>query len=259
MVNQGDAYIYTTLNSSVLEVNGQAADPFGNGIIPISFANPETQMVYPASYGSSFGDTAGGISQFYLGYDPGIGFPIDSVRLHTYIYKASDFDATGTLTSPLGTFNVLRQNTYRKQIDTIDIYVFGLWTYEAFTIVDSTRTYSYWTNGIGYPLVELTDQDDLGAITNTWWLTANPTVTGISETNNSSAVVIYPNPANNDFTVQTETSTGSIEVLDITGRVVKTSIINSTLTRVDVSDLASGMYTYRVVGTAQQGKVQVAH
>ncbi len=258
--NTGDAYIYTMMNSSVLEMHGQAADPFGNGIIPLTFTNPETQMIFPAAYGSSFGDTAGGVNKFYMGFDPGIGFTVDSAQIHTTIIKASDYDGWGSLTSPLGTFNVLRQNTYRKQIDTIDIYAFGSWTYAIFTQVDSLRTYTYWTNGIGFPIVELTDQGDQGTISNATWLVSLPTVTSTDPIFvECFGVSAYPNPASTTATFATPLATGSIEFLDMTGRVVKSQIINSSTTTVDVSDVANGMYIYRVVGTNQQGQIQVAH
>lgn len=259
VINQGDAYIYSTQSSTMLEINGQAADPLGNGIIPLTFTNPETQMIFPAAYGSSFGDTAGGTNQFYMGYDPGVGFTVDSVRIHTYITKDSDFDGWGSITTPLGTFNTLRQNTYRKQIDTIDIYAFGNWAPAFFSQTDSTRTFTYWTNGVGFPLVELTAQDDLGMITNATWLVSNPTVTGIPANDNSNNIIAYPNPVADVLTIQTTVEEGSIEVIDMTGRVVQTAVINSTSTRIDMSDLAAGMYTYRVVGQNQQGKIQVAH
>ena len=258
-VNTGDAYIYANMTGSILEINGQAMDPFGGGMIAVTFADPETQMIFPASLGSSFTDLAGGTSQFYLGYDPGIGFTIDSVRIHTYINKTSNYDGDGTLQSPLGTFNVLRQNTFRKQIDTIDIYAFGSWAPAFYSQVDSARTYSYWANNIGYPVVELTDQDDLGQITEAKWLVSNPAVTGIPTNHNDHVITAYPNPVADVLTIQTVVENGSIEIIDMTGRVVKTATINSTTTRLDLSDLTAGMYTYRVVGTAQQGKVQVVH
>lgn len=259
MINQGDAYIFASQSATILEIDGQAADPLGSGIIPLTFSNPETQMVFPAAYGSSFGDTAGGTNQFYLGYDPGVGFTVDSVRIHTLITKDVDFDGWGSLTSPLGTFNVLRQNTFRKQIDTIDIYAFGNWAPAFFSQTDSARTYTFWTNGIGFPLVELTDQFDLGTITNATWLPSMPSVTGIPANDNSNNIVAYPNPVADVLTIQTTVEEGSIEVIDMTGRVVKTAVINSTTTRIDMTDLAAGMYTYRVVGQNQNGKVQVAH
>jgi hypothetical protein len=258
MQNQGDAYVYSTMTTTSLEIDGQAADPFGNGVITLSFSNPETQMVFPASYGVMFTDTAGGVNQFYLGYDPGIGFPIDSVRIHTTITKESEFDGWGTVTTPYGTFNTLRQNTLRTQIDTIDLYFFGVWSNAAYSQEDIARTYSYWTNGIGFPVVELIDQGDEGQISRATWLPAAPMVTGVPVNDNSTTSVAYPNPATDVLTIETAAGEGTIELIDVTGRVVKSAVINSNLTRMDVTDLSSGMYVYRVNGVTQ-GKVQVAH
>lgn len=260
IVNAGDAYMYGNINTNIFEVNGQVFDPLGNGLEEFVFTNPETQMVFPAAYGSSFADTAGGVNQFYMGYDPGVGFTIDTVRIHTTVYKVSDYDGWGTATTPLGTYNVLRQNTFRKQIDTIDVYAFGNWAPNFFSQEDSMRTYSFWTNGIGMPIVELTDQDDLGQITNCTWLPAAPTLTGIPVNEPAEAINAYPNPATDVITFLTPGAEGTLEIIDMTGRVVKSVNITNAQTVINVSDLASGVYTYRVVASSvATGKIQVAH
>ncbi len=259
MINQGDAYLYAENTGTELLIHGQAADPLGTGTIAILFTNPETQVTFPAAYGGGFADTAGGVTQFYLGIDPGIGFTVDSVRIHSNIVKYSDYDAWGSAQTPLGTYNVLRQNTWRRQIDTIDIFAFGQWAPNFFSQADSTRTYSYWTNGIGSPIVELTDQDDLGQITDCRWIKTNPTVTGIPSTENAPVINAYPNPATDAIAFSTPEGKGSVELIDVTGRVVKTAVINSDVTRIDVSDLAAGSYTWRVIGTNMQvGQLQIA-
>ncbi len=256
MVNQGDAYIYGDMTSTTFEIHGQAFDPLGSGVIPLMFSNPETQMIFPAAYGSSFADTAGGVNQMYYGMDPGIGFTVDSFRIHTHIYKDSEYDAWGTCETPLDTFNVLRQNTYRMQVDTIDIYAFGNWAPNFFSQMDSTRTFSYWTNGIGFPVVELTDQDDLGQISNCTWLVSLPTPTGIV-VNQTTSISVYPNPATEVITFTTTIAEGSIELIDISGRVVRRTNITSTQTQMNVADLAAGTYSYRINGQEVAGKVQV--
>lgn len=258
MINQGDAYVYAENTGTELLIHGQAAD-LGTGLIAITFTNPETQTIFPAAYGADFADTAGGITQFYLGVDPGIGFLVDSVRVHTNVVKYSDYDAWGSAQTPLGTYNVLRQNTWRRQIDTIDIYAFGQWAPNFFSQSDSTRTYSYWTNGIGSPIVELTDQDDLGSITDCRWVLSAPAVTGIPSNDNSASVNAYPNPATDAIAFSTPEGKGAVELIDVTGRVVKSVVINSDITRMDVSDLAAGSYTWRVIGSnTQVGKFQIA-
>ncbi|HTF03842.1 MAG TPA: T9SS type A sorting domain-containing protein [Bacteroidia bacterium] len=257
MVNQGDAYIFGDMTPTQFSVQGQAADPFGSGAIPLTFSNPETQMLYPAAYGGSFADTAYGLNQFYFGIDPGIGFVIDSVRVHSWIYKDSEYDGWGSCETPLDTFNVLRQNTYRKQIDTVDIYAFGSWAPAFITQVDSTRTYQYWANGIGFPVVELTDQDDLGQISNAIWLVILPTLTGIPAAEHSTGIPAYPNPSFDVWTFDTPAAEGTLEITDMTGRVVRTVNITRSQTHVSVVGLAAGMYSYSVNGQAM-GKVQVA-
>lgn len=258
--NGGAAFFYGNFSSSIFEVNGQAADPLGTGIIALTFSNPETQMIYPAAYGSSFADTAGGVNQFYYGMDPGIGFTVDSIRIKTWIFKASDYDGWGTCTTPLGTNNVLRQNTYRLQVDTLDIYAFGNWATDFYIMRDSARTYSYWANGIGMPVAELEEGYDLGTTTNFTWLPAMPTVSGVSTLPATQIITSYPNPASDAIIFNTDANEGVIEIIDMTGRVVKTANINSTSTYMNVTDLADGMYTYRVTTTnVVTGKVQVAH
>lgn len=260
IVNQGDAFVFLFSDNSGLEVHGQAADPFGTGVVAIGFTNPERIMAFPAAYGSSFADTASGVTQFYLGIDPGIGFVVDSVKIHSWIHKDSEYDGWGTCQTPLNTFNVLRQNTYRHQVDTIDIFAFGQWAPNFFSQTDSTRTYTYWANSVGFPIVELTDQDDLGQITNCTWLVAMPAVTGIPVNETPAGTIsAYPNPATYVLNFETPSAEGTVEITDMAGRVVKTINVTSSQTRVDISELASGMYTYRLAGQATAGKVQVAH
>ncbi|GAB4143936.1 MAG: hypothetical protein Fur0041_18970 [Bacteroidia bacterium] len=261
-VNNGQAYLYFNLNSSVFEVVAQAADPFGTGAFVNGFQNPETNLVFPATYNTTFSDTAKGMAQFYLGIDPGIGFVIDSVRLHTTITKNSVFDAWGSATTPLGTYNVLRQNTFRKQIDTIDIYAFGQWAPGFFSQEDSLRTYTFLANSVGFPLVELELQDDLGTVTNARWIAANPTPNvGIAE-NNNNATSVFPNPAADVLNIQCNVSSGRVEILDVNGRLISTHTFNSNIITLNVAELNAGTYFYSVIGSdnsVSRGRFAVAH
>lgn len=74
--------------------------------------------------------------------------------------------------------------------------------------------------------------------------------------NLENGVKVYPNPAHDQLTIETETPEGIAELIDLSGRVVKTTAINTNVTRIDVNDLAEGMYVCRVNGTAT-AKVEV--
>lgn len=264
IINSNLAYLYFNLTASVFEVVGQAADPIGSGIILVPFTNYETQLTFPCTYNTAYTDVAAGTGRTYLGYDPGIGFQVDSVLIHTTVFKNSLVDGWGSATTPLGTFNVIRINTLRLQVDTIDIQAFSSWIPAAFSQMDSTRTYSYWTNGIGFPLAELQDHLDFGTITKATWLPATPSQIGISEFANTIEMNVFPNPSIETVSFATTGSfVSEIRLLDANGKLVRTAIVESENTVMNVADLSAGMYFYQACdvngNVLDKGKLSIAH
>jgi hypothetical protein len=69
---------------------------------------------------------------------------------------------------------------------------------------------------------------------------------------------VYPNPATNHIVVKTTQVDGIFELYDLTGRRVMRFAILDYTTRVDISELASGTYYYRVKGMeSNNGKIIV--
>jgi len=66
----------------------------------------------------------------------------------------------------------------------------------------------------------------------------------------ASSFSIYPNPTDGIIEIQLNELSGSdrMEILDIQGRVVYTKNLNNTSTQIDLSALASGTYTVRMIG-----------
>ena len=66
----------------------------------------------------------------------------------------------------------------------------------------------------------------------------------------ASSFSIYPNPTDGIIEIQLKELSGSdrIEIIDIQGRVVYTKNLNNTSTQIDLSALASGTYTVRMIG-----------
>ncbi len=262
--NTSTAYLYFNSSSTIFEITGQAADPIGSGIIQIPFSDFETRLIFPSTYSTSFIDTAKGEGWSYLGYDPGIGFQIDSIHIHTTIFKNSIVDGWGSATTPLGTYNVLRVNTHRLQVDTVDVQAFNSWIPAAFTQMDSTRTYSYWANGIGFPLAELDDHLEFGSITGARWIPSVPQQIGMSEFTNTIDLSVFPNPSIETVSFATKgTSVQLIRLLDASGKMVRTANVDSDNTVINVADLAAGIYFYQacdVNGTIlDKGKLSIAH
>jgi len=79
--------------------------------------------------------------------------------------------------------------------------------------------------------------------------------TGI-EANGMSVVVVYPNPANDQLFVNTgNVSSGTMELIDVTGAVVRRVQFTGNVFAVDLSDLASGIY-FVGINTAEGRTVQ---
>lgn len=247
----GVTYSFANNLSTGFAVNGIVSDPLGTGAIAIDMFDPELIIAFPTNYNTVVSDTAHGFAQFYYGQDPGIGFTVDSVRLHTSIFKNGVVDAWGSCTTPLGTYNVLRQNVLRRQMDTIDIYAFGNWAPAFFTQEDSNRVYTYWANGLGFPVAELTDQQDLGMITRATW-TQSQTI-GMNEYAHESSAKLYPNPASGTLFIETADKNAAwTEIFGTDGRLLLRTEMTGSITGIDVSTLAAGMYIYRT--SDSQGK-----
>jgi len=78
---------------------------------------------------------------------------------------------------------------------------------------------------------------------------------------NDFSVAIYPNPNNGQFEVRFSTATeGSLEILDLTGKVVFAKNFNSNIEVVNANFLQNGMYLVKVSanGTTQVSKINVA-
>lgn len=82
------------------------------------------------------------------------------------------------------------------------------------------------------------------------------TFTGTTETNLSAGVLVFPNPASDHVTISVEsTEAKRIEVYDVTGRLVSSSLLNSSHSSsakksviIPISAMCNGIYSYRVVG-----------
>ncbi|PJC62190.1 MAG: hypothetical protein CO022_05855, partial [Flavobacteriales bacterium CG_4_9_14_0_2_um_filter_32_27] len=78
----------------------------------------------------------------------------------------------------------------------------------------------------------------------------NSTV-GITE-QNSTALLIYPNPANDFITIEnTIMAIDEIVIYDITGKTIKTILPKTNTTKVNVSDLSDGVYFIKISNNKQ--------
>ena len=253
VVKQGwqNNYVYMTNSASGLTAQGFSGTvDFGAGPMTLNQINSPSEILmnFPGAYLTAITNNYMSVTPaFYFGIDPGIGFTVDSVRQHSEVRKSILVDAWGSLTTPLGTYNVLRSEETIIRYDTTDAYLFGTWNDAVFTSADSTTGYTWWANGVGFPLVSI-KLDSLSNIKQTQWLQALPAV-GINEQATTTFVSVYPNPAQNqiNFTVEA-TKVSAIQVLDITGRMIDYIVVSNDNVSINTSVFANGVYSYALVG-----------
>jgi hypothetical protein len=75
-------------------------------------------------------------------------------------------------------------------------------------------------------------------------------ITGISQiTEVNNQINLYPNPAQNNFTVEVSSNEKqTLQLFDVTGKQVLSQIINGTTT-IDVSNLSQGVYNLSVISS----------
>lgn len=248
-----NAYAYASNTASAMTVMGSSSvQDFGGGPSTITPKNTPAEILtnYPATYLSNFVNNYTTNSTFYYGIDPGIGFVIDSIRQKTMITKSSNVDAWGTVSTPLmSTVPCIRFNETKNSVDSLWAYVtaFGGWNFIQETISDE-RQFSWWANGIGFPLVDASTNMAADTVWEVQWLKAAPTA-GINDYSSKTDVNVYPNPAQNEITFALSANkVNAIQILDITGRIIETYTVSTDNVKINISNFANGIYTYSLIG-----------
>jgi hypothetical protein len=77
---------------------------------------------------------------------------------------------------------------------------------------------------------------------NAFAIRMNMGVLGLDETADAN-LSVYPNPSSEVVTIESNMTEGSIQIIDLTGKVVANQTVNGTATAFNTSALTNGMYT----------------
>ncbi|MBI3509990.1 MAG: T9SS type A sorting domain-containing protein [Bacteroidetes bacterium] len=72
------------------------------------------------------------------------------------------------------------------------------------------------------------------------------TCTGVSQLENNNDFIIYPDPSNGIFNLNSQTANGEISVCNVLGEIIFQSKINSPISTIDLSSQSSGIYLMTV-------------
>ncbi len=232
-------------------------NPAFQGLINFHYTQPDTMLNYSVALYDEWTDNSSYYMSMYFGADPGNGTIADSMRLISTKQEHTIVDGEGTCITEAGTYTALRMLTTTTSTDFVEFYQNGTWVSFGVMGQSSTQTYTWWAKNTGLWLALCEIDGSTGEIMSVSRLASLTTTTEISESSNLPAVKLYPNPASDFITIESAINDSQLEITDVTGRVVKSVPINSTVTTFSVADLSAGMYTYTITGTNQKGRIQV--
>ncbi|MCC6818157.1 MAG: T9SS type A sorting domain-containing protein [Bacteroidia bacterium] len=180
---------------------------------------------------------------------------IDSLRISTRYNKRVDIDGWGKLTTPIGTFDVLRHNSKNVVDQVVMINTNGSWIIASQAIVnyfnlvlpqpDTLNSVLFMTNSgaYGVPLLSYAyrNKDTTAKMT---WLFTQPSKSSINKLHQE-ALSIYPNPATNLLYVEYANFNGQIQLIDCLGRELYSDTFSQN-TSLSLEDYPKGVYFVRL-------------
>ncbi|MFH0866134.1 MAG: T9SS type A sorting domain-containing protein [Bacteroidota bacterium] len=252
-INSETSYMYLNLNSDSLNLVGQAGKFAGSTtdiIVPMDPTQKITDL--PSTYLDGFN----GYSEFttinYVGQQVGSVF-IDSVKVKEMTTTVSQFDACGNITTILGTYDALRVNVLQIMNDNVWAKINGINYWVDFTAtyggIDTTKRYSWWTNGLGYMILEMDVDPATDSVINVKYISALPQPGGLEHYEINDAIIVFPNPASETVNISTPENAAMVEVFSTSGQLMKSAKTNNTMvSHIDISGLPSGSYIIRISG-----------
>lgn len=221
--------VYYNSTASVLEIVGSGTSPYFDGMEYLQF---------PLSGSTDFTDT---YAYEYL---------ISGQSYEKSATVHSRFSGYGTLILPTGTFT----NVYRLEIEhqiADSSYSTG--------IVDSSTylMYVWFKAGIHHELASVSTFTLGSSVYQSAFYSDEFDNVGL-ENKELKNLILYPNPAETNFTVSSDTRIESIEIYTLAGETVQTVFVNgSTNSEVGIEKLTSGFYLVKIIGV--NGEVSTQH
>ncbi len=237
MTSDNASYLYFNNSAQSFTTQGFAGDLLGTGVINVNFASALTLHQFPRTYGSTFTDTYG------LNVTvPGASFNplISQINFRRISNVVDETDGWGQITTPFGTYNVLRVK--RTEIFTDSIFALPIFppTWQLVsTNTDTTQNYSWFAKDGKLAVAEMSF-DSLGVPKIFKWTELPGLGVGLEEENN--ILSISPNPFA-DVIIIEGLLNGEVFLNDASGREINVNqAIDGSEITLFVNDLPSGVY-----------------
>lgn len=234
-----------------LQNNATSYTDAGYGIIfegtplPLKFAQADEVYRFPMTYGQSWNGEAG----------LEIGLP-DLGYLMIERSRENEIDGWGSLTTPFGTFEVLRYRSVVDEFDSVYIEEGGIGQ----GIQRNYTEYHWLAKESGIPLLQVSIDEQLGS-TAIYRDSARFITVGLNaQFAERNKLTVYPNPTSNLFTISHQAKAGSqaeLSIYDLQGMLVARQFIalqkGENKLKLSTADynLKSGIYNIQIVADNQ--------
>lgn len=266
---------YSITESSIVLVGVQAQQPMTGDIMNMLMEQNVEVYSFPIALNDN--NDANAISAFkehisvyesilppdYYGYLTAL---FDSVKFEIKLSFISEFDEFGSmemkgLNNLQGTFDYLREK--RTDVTYVNVYlrnkfsgsytpvgdVVGDQLPVELPMIDSAFTYSYWTKGHNYPLVELIMTNDFQNVKQANYRHAeNEEEIGNSELFSSVKHSVFPNPVTEMAVIKFDNlAGGNVYIFSQTGKLIEQLSFEGNSTTINTASFAVGMYFYQLI------------
>jgi hypothetical protein len=231
------SFFYESLAGEGATIQGRAVyDPITNTQVITPFETNGISLPYPINYGDSYS-----FGYRYFTVNSSFLPNADSSRSNTYADISISVDASGMLSIPGGTFDVLRFRQTSTKIDSV--YLWNLsdgWNFSN-VFYDTTITDLFYTKNIGSSLLTITTRPQSGIIAINYLkgFVINGTENAILP-----KIQVFPQPASAEVWVNSEQDL-SAQLIDLHGRKHKDLFLPKGNTSIERLNLPSGIYFLR--------------
>lgn len=215
-----------TMPGVSMKVNGQA--------IPAKADTIETKYKFPLNYGDSHS------SRGYINLNLN---PIYDAKWRQHRYRETEVDGWGEITTPYGTFSVLRIHHRIVESDSFQV-AFGGFNNWVGIPVPVSHEYEWRSLEEKEPILLIKTSENAGTETVTAIEYRNEYILGVE--NNNLTFAIYPNPASDQLIIESNTENGEFQIFTADGRILSTGNVNGNYHVIDVHSLEAGTYLLRI-------------
>jgi hypothetical protein len=173
--------------------------------------------------------------------------PVTDFKLKQYRQRTSVVDGFGTLTTPFGTFEVLRIKSVINELDSVYQTFFGGGTWNVLPQTVITE-YEWWAQGKEDAMLKIVAVENNGN-SQIRSIEYQDVYLGLDASieEKELAVSISPNPANNTLTLSSDFPLEKVSISTLNGSKIFSQELNSTFSKsLDISALNSGIYFVKI-------------